>query len=418
MYQKFLKNDFLILFSIIPLTILIGPAASLLNIVIISLVGIFTLSKVYRNGHNFFSSQPVKLLILLYLYLIFNSFIALDFAISAKRNFGFIRFIILFIVCNYFFYSFPKSKNIFKFWLIILLVFTADVYLEVVTGKNILGYGEDSRQRVVSFFKDELIAGAFINSFFLILLGYLFINFDKKRKIVQISILILSLLFLFAIIFTGERSNSIKAFIGFTFFILLNHNFRKKVKFYLFIIFSALILFIYSNSEFLKLRYEGQFLNYITGVNNDTLTTLTNNKYVVLYSVGYEVFKKHPLFGVGNKNYRVETCEKNNNYKRCTTHPHQIYFEFISEHGIVGTLILLSILFYLIFRLLKVIIISKNYIQLGSFLYLILVFTPFLPGGSFFNDFNATIFWINFSLLYASNKNTNIFNQETKLEGN
>ena len=50
MYQKILKNNFLILFSIIPLVILIGPAANLLNIVIISFVGIFTLSKVYRNG--------------------------------------------------------------------------------------------------------------------------------------------------------------------------------------------------------------------------------------------------------------------------------------------------------------------------------------------------------------------------------
>ena len=28
----------------------------------------------------------------------------------------------------------------------------------------------------------------------------------------------------------------------------------------------------------------------------------------------------------------------------------------------------------------------------------------------------STIFWINFSLLYASNKKTNIFNYETKLE--
>ena len=416
MYQKILKNNFLILFSIIPLVILIGPAANLLNIVIISFVGIFTLSKVYRNGHNIFSSKPVKLLILLYLYLIFNSFIALDFEMSAKRNFGFLRFIILFIVCNYFFYSSKKFINIFKFWLIILVVFTADVYLEVITGKNILGYGEDSGQRVVSFFKDELIAGAFINSFFLVIIGYLFIDFDKKRKVVQISILILSLIFLFAIFFTGERSNSIKALIGFIIFFLLNHNFRTKVKFYLFIIFSALIVFIYSNSEYLKLRYEGQLLNYITGKNNISYATLTNNRYVVLYSTGYEVFKNHPFFGVGNKNFRIEVCKKDNTYKRCTTHPHQIYIEFLSEHGIVGTLILLSILFYLIFRLLKVVVISKNYIQLGSFLYLILVFTPFLPGGSFFNDFNSTIFWINFSLLYASNKSTNIFNQETKLE--
>ena len=416
MYQKILKNNFLILFSIIPLVILIGPAANLLNIVIISFVGIFTLSKVYRNGHNIFSSEPVKLLILLYLYLIFNSFIALDFEMSAKRNFGFLRFIILFIICNYFFYSSKKYRNIFKFWLIILVVFTADVYLEVITGKNILGYGEDSGQRVVSFFKDELIAGAFINSFFLVIIGYLFIDFDKKRKVVQISILILSLIFLFAIFFTGERSNSIKALIGFIIFFLLNHNFRTKVKFYLFIIFSALIVFIYSNSEFLKLRYEGQLLNYITGKNNDSYATLTNNRYVVLYSTGYEVFKNHPFFGVGNKNFRIEVCKKDNAYKRCTTHPHQIYIELLSEHGIVGTLILLSILFYLIFRLLKVVVISKNYIQLGSFLYLILVFTPFLPGGSFFNDFNSTIFWINFSLLYASNKKTNIFNPETKLE--
>ncbi len=183
----------------------------------------------------------------------------------------------------------------------------------------------------------------------------------------------------------------------------------------MFLIFSALTLFVYFNSEFLRLRYEGQLLNYITGKNNTTDITFTNNRYVSLYSVGYEVFKKHPLFGVGNKNFRVEVCSKNNNYKICSTHPHQIYFEFISEHGIVGTLILLSILFYLIFRLLKVVVISKNYIQLGSFLYLVLVFTPLLPGGAFFSDFNSNIFWINFSLLYASNKNTNIFNQEIKL---
>ena len=337
---------------------------------------------------------------------------------SAKRNFGFIRFILLFIACNYFFYISKKPNNLFKFWSIILLIFTADVYFEVITGKNILGYGDDklTRERVVSFFKDELIAGAFINSFFLILVGYFFIDFNKKNKVLQISILLIYFVFLLAIFFTGERSNSIKALIGSLAFFLLNKNFMLKIKFYLFVIFSALLIFIYSNSEFLKLRYEGQFLNYITGKNNISNATLMNNKYVVLYSVGYEVFKKHPFFGVGNKNFRIEVCKKDNTYKRCTTHPHQIYFEFLSEHGIVGTLILLSILFYLIFRVLKVIIISKNYIQLGCFLYLILVFTPFIPGGSFFNDFNSTIFWINFSLLYASNKKTNIFNHETKLE--
>jgi len=94
----------------------------------------------------------------------------------------------------------------------------------------------------------------------------------------------------------------------------------------------------------------------------------------------------------------------------CTTHPHQLYFELLSEHGIIGTVIILSVLFYLIFRMLRHIFLSKNYIQAGAFTYLVINFIPILPGGAFFNDFNLTLFMINFSIMYAINKDTNIFN--------
>ena len=99
---------------------------------------------------------------------------------------------------------------------------------------------------------------------------------------------------------------------------------------------------------------------------------------------------------------------KNKNYV-CNTHPHQIYFEFLSEHGLLGTLIILTIIFYLIFKNFKVMMRRKNLIQIGCFSYLMTVFIPFLPGGSFFADFNSNFFWLNFSLYYASNYETNIF---------
>ena len=35
---------------------------------------------------------------------------------------------------------------------------------------------------------------------------------------------------------------------------------------------------------------------------------LKGNLYLGLYQSGFEVFKKYPIFGVGNKNYRIETC--------------------------------------------------------------------------------------------------------------
>ena len=115
---------------------------------------------------------------------------------------------------------------------------------------------------------------------------------------------------------------------------------------------------------------------------------------------------------MGNKNYSVETCTENyqkDNYY-CITHPHQIYLEFLAEHGLFGSIILLSIFFILIFKILKIILISKNYLQLGCFIYLAITFFPFLPSGSFFGDFNSTIFWINLSIMYSVNRKTNIFN--------
>ena len=113
---------------------------------------------------------------------------------------------------------------------------------------------------------------------------------------------------------------------------------------------------------------------------------------------------------MGNKNYRLEVCQevKDPNYY-CNTHPHQTYFEFLAEHGLVGTMLLLFILFNLVFSKLKIILMSKNYIQIGCFIYLFISFIPFLPSGAFFGDYQLTIFWINLSLMYSINKRTNIF---------
>ena len=74
-----------------------------------------------------------------------------------------------------------------------------------------------------------------------------------------------------------------------------------------------------------------------------------------MYKSGFEIFKNYPMFGVGNKNYRVVACGQIQNEKivksnlLCTTHPHQIYFEFLSEHGFIGFVFLIFIFYKLIF---------------------------------------------------------------------
>jgi O-antigen ligase len=417
MNNKILNSYFLLLFSFIPASIIVGPAISLVNILIIDFSFIFLI--LYKKDYKFLSNKTVKYIIFFCLYLIFNSIISKDFSMGAYRNFGFIRFGILFLAFNYFFYNKNFINKVLIAWILTLSILSLDTYIESIFGQNILGYGEVYGRRIVSFFKDEPIVGGYINGFYLIFIGYLFYinkNISNKYKYI---ILIFSIFFIIAIILTGERSNTIKAIFGFFLFYFFNDFFKLKEKIFSIILLILLFTFLLNTSNFLKLRYGGQVFKTIIyffqfnderNEEDDIGNNLKHDLYLGLYQSGFEVFKRYPVFGVGNKNYRVETCsnEKNSKYF-CSTHPHQIYFEFLSEHGLVGSMILFFILFNLIFSKIKIILNSKNYLQLGCLIFLITSFIPFLPGGAFFADYNLTIFWVNLSIMYSVGKKTNVY---------
>ena len=412
------KSLFLFLF-IVPLTIVLGPAISLINVLIISFS--FLILCFFFENYQFLKRKEFLLLVALNFYLIFNSFISLDFYSGFARNFGFLRFILLFLFINYFFFKFEKPNKLFNTWLILILFISIDVFIEFIFGRNLVGFGrveingvsQPHGTRIVSFFKDEPIVGAFIYGFSFIVVGYLFSRYseDKKNKLI---ILFLPLLFFTSVLITGERSNTIKLFIGLMIFFLFSDFLKKKIKILFILFFLIFILTIISQNQSLKSRYVSQFTNYFTE-EDKRKELFKENIYISLYRSGINVFKNYPIFGVGNKNYRIEACAPKKDpktYYLCITHPHQVYVEFLSEHGLFGTIILLSILFFLIFKILGIIIKSKNYIQAGCFIYILTNFIPLLPSGSFFSDFNSTIFWINFSLMYACNKQTNIFYEQ------
>ena len=414
MNNKTLNSYFLLLFAFIPASIIFGSAVSLINILLIDFSFIFLI--LYKKDYRFLSNKTVKFVIFFSIYLIFNSIISQDFSTGAYRNFGFIRFGILFLAFNYFFYNKSFINRVLIVWIITLFVLSFDTYIESIFGRNIFGYGKEYGQRIVSFFKDEPIVGGYINGFYLIIIGYLFYinkNISNKYKYI---ILFFSIFFIGAIILTGERSNAIKAVSGFLLFYFFNNFFKFKEKIFSILLLILIFIFMINTSSFLKLRYGSHFFKPIISVfqTDKELNKEINykkNTYIHLYQSGFEVFKKYPIFGVGNKNYRVETCinEKLNPKYKCNNHPHQIYFEFLAEHGVVGSMILFFILFNLIFSKIRTIINSNNYMQLGCLIFLIISFIPLLPSGAFFSDYSLTIFWINLSIMYAVGEKTNVY---------
>ena len=180
MINKKVNNYFLILFSILPITIVSGPAVSLINILLIDLS--FLVLILFIKDYSFLKSKPLKYLLLIYVYLVFNSFISLDKEIGLLRNLGFLRLIILFAAFNYFFNEEKFLKIVLTVWSLILTVILFDIFWESLNGQNIFGFGGDIYgRRIVSFFKDEPIVGGFVNSLYLIIIGFLFVYFKNKK---------------------------------------------------------------------------------------------------------------------------------------------------------------------------------------------------------------------------------------------
>ena len=411
MGNNYLQKIYFTLISLIPATIIIGPSVSLATIV---LIGLLLISNLYFDKNlNILKENTFIILLFFYLYLIFNSFIAIDFEVGAPRNFGFIRFILLFLAINYFFYKYKNSENILIIWIITIFLIVFDSYIEIIFGKNILGNSSPYKQRIVSFFIDEPIVGGYLLGFLFLSIGYLFQKIYGKSFIFKSITVLLIFISILCIILTGERSNALRCILGFTFFFLINQNISIKNK--IISIFLIIVCFFTAilSSDYLKVRYGKQlFSNFFDA--NKRAEFVEGDLYIKLYKSGYAVLKDYPYFGVGNKNYRIVTSKKE--YKKdnyfLSTHPHQFYFELLSEHGIIGSLILLSLLFILVFKNLKVIILSRNNIQLGCFVYLLINFLPILPSGSFFGDFNSNLFWLNLSIMYSCNPKTNIFQKQ------
>ena len=230
---------FLILFSILPVSIIVGPAVSIINIALIALS--FIIFYLYKNSLNILKSKVIILLLTIYIYLIFNNSISIDTDIGATRNFGFIRYIFLFLAINLIFSKLNNFEYIFKIWFLIISIVIFDVFYEFFIGSNLLGFESPNKKRIVSFFKDEAVVGAFLNGFIFIILGFLFSNYEKKNIIYKLFVFLFLVLIISCLIFTGERSNTLKLFFGLTIFFYFND--KIKLSYKIFFLFSVIFVF-------------------------------------------------------------------------------------------------------------------------------------------------------------------------------
>lgn len=396
------------LFSILPISLIAGNLITNLNIILINLSMLYFCSK--NNNWSWLRDKFFKILIFFYFYIIFNSIYnylidnSVDFD-GIYRSLSFLKFILLAFAFNVLVKETSGFEKIIKSWLIIISIVIVDVFIEFSSGQNMLGFKSSDGTRIISFFYDESVVGGYLLTFSFVICSY-FLNknfTDKKKILINIFLFIIP----FCILVTGERSSFLKCLMIF-FLIIVFIDSKKliisKIMIAIILLVGIFTIINLNQNVFIK---QTEFFKRILVVKNTNSFTekFQNIKYFAHYDAALKIFKDHPLNGVGSKNFRKKCSHEkyfNENLKlsqfRCSTHPHQIHFEILSEQGLLGYLTFFYMIILFIHNNLKLSFMNKNIFSYSANIFLIIFLIPILPGGGVFSSFNGALFWIIFAI--------------------
>jgi O-antigen ligase len=422
----FIKKNFLkdlnlfsyyeFLIFLLPITLILGNFALNLNIILLSLIFLFF----YKNEKIKFNPGFKSIVLIIFIFLLLNTFQSRNIKISLTSLIGFLSHFILMLSLYYYFLKSPENIKKFSKVLMIVMIFCSfDIIFQFFFKVDIFGYKAIAEHgvRLSGPFGAELVAGAYLSK--LLFISLLFFFKDYKKNIIYF----LCYLFIvfFAVFLTQERS-ALYMTLSLIIFFLIFFDFSKKYK----ILFFTLLLFIILITSFFNKSFKQKYIidsmqifgltnNKEHKLNNETTIEINNffdSRYGAHFLTAFSIARDNLLLGSGIKTFRIVCSEEkytkiNSSYahQRCNTHPHNLYLEILSEEGMIGIIIFLITIFSLIYRHF-ISSLKGNFISICCVSFFLILFFPLQTTGPFFSSWNGAFYWIGFAvLLYYSQYN-------------
>jgi O-antigen ligase len=189
------------------------------------------------------------------------------------------------------------------------------------------------------------------------------INFKNYKKGFLILVLILAST---TLLLTGTRSTMLSLLleiIVFTFFYFKINSFKKSSFIAILLVIIPIIVSVFTANQILKARevkdqrYES-VTNRLQQIQVTNVTDASETMRLFFWKNTVEITKKHPVFGIGLGNYKVESIPYEKEFLNddmLSVHPHNDFLEIFAETGIVNGIVYLFIFFLVLFTNLKTI---------------------------------------------------------------
>ena len=398
-----------ILVSLLPLSMVIG--AAIMEIIILCSCIVFFFLNFKKIGLEYYKNNFFILFLFFNFFLIISSILSENILNSIRNTAFYFRFGILVIIIWFLLDYYKKFKKLFFYSILItLLLIILFTLIQLTFFPKTIIYSN----RISGIFNAESVQGSFllrITPIFIVF--YVYCKHQINKNLIFLYYFTLISVFVLVVL-SGERAAIFLMFVGIGLLYLFFKINIKKLFFYSLSLLTFFFIILQLNPEIKERVIYRTFNDVFVKSQN---TEFSNFKRINIFSEGHQdhietgimIFKRHYIKGVGVRNFRSE-CKKNiykkNGKYYCTTHPHNTYVQLLSETGLIGCFFFIIFLFFIYSKVYESLKQSytKNIKIRPSYAFVLTIilvnFFPFVPTGSFFNNWLSTLYYLPLGLLF------------------